>query len=634
MTFSYTVAAGQNTSKLAATAVNLNGSTIKDGAGNAASLSLSGLTQNGPQINTSVVASAGFADGSAQAPAGTPQLANVLNGYAARPAWQVAGVDYAVGVPTGTVLKNPTVAANLPAGVSIDAANHQIDITGANVTLNGFDFSVGGGWGVYVASSATGTITIENSSFVTGANKQSTAITSASGVNANLVVEDNSFNGSKANIPSVAPPPAGTGIGAAINWFGSGSVTIEYNNIYNQPADGVDLSSGTITPTIMYNVFNGLGYTQGSHPDPVQFVADKVNNAVIAFNTIYSPQDLSSYNSGLNEGLAIESQAGATITNTAIKNNVVIATGPKLTQSLNIGVFQDPSNTMQGVVVSNNYLDPTGAYDAFGSGGSAPSGSNLTFTNNVNMVTGGQTAPGSGTFNKSDVSSVTASPGSGTATVGATISFTVKLDEIVTVSGAPTLSLNDGGVATYAGGSGTNTLTFTSTVAAGATSVSALAITGVNLPSGATIKDGFGNAANLAGALVSFSGLGVSGAATSAAITGVAESPSTGDLHAGQTVTFTLTANSALTVAGGTPTLTLNDGGVATYTGGSGKTALQFSYTVAAGQNTSKLAATAVNLEWRDDQGRRWEDGEPVIERPDPKRSADRHHRADAQGCR
>ena len=52
----------------------------------------------------------------------------------------------------------------------------------------------------------------------------------------------------------------------------------------------------------------------------------------------------------------------------------------------------------------------------------------------------------------------------------------------------------------------------------------------------------------------------------------------------------------AVTVAGGTPTLTLNDGGTATYTGGSGGTALTFSYTVAAGQNTPDLTVSAVNL--------------------------------------
>ena len=45
-------AAGQNTPDLTVTAVNLNAATIKDGAGNAANLSLSGMTQGSPQIDT------------------------------------------------------------------------------------------------------------------------------------------------------------------------------------------------------------------------------------------------------------------------------------------------------------------------------------------------------------------------------------------------------------------------------------------------------------------------------------------------------------------------------------------------------------------------------------------------------
>ena len=52
LTFSYTVAAGQNTPDLMETAVNLNGATIEDGAGNAANLSLAGLPQGSPQIDT------------------------------------------------------------------------------------------------------------------------------------------------------------------------------------------------------------------------------------------------------------------------------------------------------------------------------------------------------------------------------------------------------------------------------------------------------------------------------------------------------------------------------------------------------------------------------------------------------
>ena len=81
--------------------------------------------------------------------------------------------------------------------------------------------------------------------------------------------------------------------------------------------------------------------------------------------------------------------------------------------------------------------------------------------------------------------------------------------------------------------------------------------------------------------------------------------------------------------AGGTPTLTLNDGGTATYTGGSGTNALTFSYTVGAGQNTAALAATAVNLNGGDHHRRRRQCRQPVAHRPDPDRPADRHHDAD-----
>ncbi len=79
-------------------------------------------------------------------------------------------------------------------------------------------------------------------------------------------------------------------------------------------------------------------------------------------------------------------------------------------------------------------------------------------------------------------------------------------------------------------------------------------------------------------------------------ITSISDSPTTGDLNAGKTVTLTLGLSSAVTVAGGKPTLSLNDGGTATYASGSGTTALTFTYTVAAGQNTPDLMATAVNL--------------------------------------
>src|SRR5205807_2670261 len=71
-----------------------------------------------------------------------------------------------------------------------------------------------------------------------------------------------------------------------------------------------------------------------------------------------------------------------------------------------------------------------------------------------------------------------------------------------------------------------------------------------------------------------------------------------GDLNAGHVVTLTVNFSENVTVdtTGGTPTLSLNDSGTATYLSGSGTSALTFSYTVLAGQNTSDLTVTAFNL--------------------------------------
>jgi len=196
--------------------------------------------------------------------------------------------------------------------------------------------------------------------------------------------------------------------------------------------------------------------------------------------------------------------------------------------------------------------------------------------------------------------------GSGKLSTGNVVTLAVKLSEAVTVAGGtPTLTLSDGGTATYTGGSGTNTLTFSHTVVAGQ-KASDLAVTAVNL-NAATVKDGAGNAANLVGAVVNPSGTLQVNATTpsaptttptvaSVAASGTGVTSGNGKLNTGDVVTLAVKLSEAVTVAGGTPTLTLNDGGKATYTSGSGTNTLTFSYTVGAGQNTSDLAVTAVNL--------------------------------------
>ena len=90
--------------------------------------------------------------------------------------------------------------------------------------------------------------------------------------------------------------------------------------------------------------------------------------------------------------------------------------------------------------------------------------------------------------------SVTASADNHATSVNAghLVTITMTTNEFVTVTGMPTLQLNDNEVAGYTGGSGTNTLTFTYAVQPG-DNVADLQVIGLNLPSGATIQDLPGN---------------------------------------------------------------------------------------------------------------------------------------------
>ena len=76
----------------------------------------------------------------------------------------------------------------------------------------------------------------------------------------------------------------------------------------------------------------------------------------------------------------------------------------------------------------------------------------------------------------------------------------------------------------------------------------------------------------------------------------VTASPAAAVLGAGALAVLTLRLDGTATVAGGTPTLTLNNGATAAYVSGSGTNALSFDYTVALGQDTPDLAVSAINL--------------------------------------
>ncbi len=311
-------------------------------------------------------------DGATNAPAGIPQLPNLLNDYALRPPWKVAGVDYAVGVPSGTALKDPTTIS-MP-GVSINTNRHIIFVTGSNVTLNGHDFSLHGGWSVYIERGTSGTV-IENSNFLVGANNL-VPISAESGAG-NLTVEYCTIDGGGFGI--AGNPGA---IYALISYNGSGGLTVEYDWLKNAPQHIIEFRNGTLID--QYNLIQNAGYAVGAHVNDVQFNGSVSDGSVIGFNTVFNPQPVNGYPIP-GEGIQVEAQLGSTITHTRVENNTIIATGPSLTASYLIVIRQDAgTNVIDGVDIHGNYLDTTGAYGPF----YPPTGSNVTFTDNWNMVTG------------------------------------------------------------------------------------------------------------------------------------------------------------------------------------------------------------------------------------------------------
>ena len=215
--------------------------------------------------------------------------------------------------------------------------------------------------------------------------------------------------------------------------------------------------------------------------------------------------------------------------------------------------------------------------------------------------------PGSLGFNKAivvngavaGVSGVSSTTVNGEYGPGANISITVTFNRAVVVTGTPQLALNSGGIATYASGSGSTTLTFNYTVAAGQsspnldyTSASALSL------SGGTIKD----QANSSDAVLTLPAPGAPGSlganknividAVSTAVFVVTSPTANGTYGIGAVISVAVTFDEDVVVTG-TPQIALNSGGIATYASGSGTATLTFTYTVAAGQNSADLDYTS-----------------------------------------
>ncbi|KMO42288.1 hypothetical protein VQ03_11125, partial [Methylobacterium tarhaniae] len=204
------------------------------------------------------------------------------------------------------------------------------------------------------------------------------------------------------------------------------------------------------------------------------------------------------------------------------------------------------------------------------------------------------------------VTGVSASTANGTYKTGDTISLQVGFSEAVTVTGTPQLTLATGGTGRavdYASGSGSKNLTFTYTVQAGDTAADLdVVATNALALNGGTITDAAGNAATLTLAAPGTTGsLGNAKAividTTAPTVTGVSSTTADGTYKAGATISLQVGFSEAVTVTG-TPQLTLATGGTGRavdYASGSGSNSLTFTYTVQAGDTAADLDVVATN---------------------------------------
>ena len=333
------------------------------------------------------------------------------------------------------------------------------------------------------------------------------------------------------------------------------------------------LQVDTIIPTITAIATSGTGITLGS--------GDLAAGALVTLTVTLSDAVTVAGGSPtltLNDGGTATYVTGSGTT--SLTFNYVVAAGQN-TPDLTVAAFNIPAGvTIQNGAGTNAVVSPATGYNPAGT---------LQIDTVIPAIT----------------SITTSGPGiiAGAANLGTgdVVTLTVAFSEAVTVAGgSPTLTLNDGGTATYTSGSGTNSLSFTYTVADGQ-STADLIVASLNLQAGVTIKNGAGTNANVSGA-ANYNPAGilsVAGGTTqinSITTSGPGITNGAGDLNAGKSVTLTVNFSQAVTVAGGSPTLTLDDGGTATYVGGSGTAALTFTYAVAAGQNSADLQVYSLNL--------------------------------------
>jgi hypothetical protein len=298
---------------------------------------------------------------------GAGQYPDLLKGYMTRPPWMVAGVDYPVGLPSGTALNSPmTLSGN--SNISVNSGSHQVAARGSNYTITNIDFSEGGGWQLILYGS---NITVTKSNFAIGPNRQAMVNGNVGGSNNTITYSTFNGNGLTDNYNN------------ANVYVNGGTTRVEYCYLENASADLYNAGgSGSSVQNIIlkYNLLVNAGQASGSHPDWVQ-LGGGTYTVDVEYNTFY--QTAATVGPGT-QGIFVDSNnnnAKLVGANVVSNNTLVMLAGSRVNFAIAALAVAGASNTFS---IANNYMDPTGINNAV----YKYTSSQNTQTGNMNMVSG------------------------------------------------------------------------------------------------------------------------------------------------------------------------------------------------------------------------------------------------------
>ncbi len=307
-----------------------------------------------------------YPDGALDAPVGTTiQHPTYLDSYSAanRPPWKVAGVTYAVGIPSAVVLKNPTVDS-LPAGCAYDSGNGWVRCdSGSGITFDGWDFTVGGGKRLYLVDCVNTVVT--NSKFGGVDARAHDYIIQGAGTSKGLTVSYSLVDGG-----FTATGQAGSQ-SALINMGGdvTSPINLWYNDFSNYGQHVIEtgaISGGdTVAINYKYNLIDEAMISPGSHQNCLQLYQGGITPTVV-YNFMYQSQ--------LDGAECFQFYGGVapdiTLNTAYLSNNVMIAlkNGGVNTMS-NMNTAPDSRTTFVGPAVSNDNFFNTIGGSAYYPGG-------------------------------------------------------------------------------------------------------------------------------------------------------------------------------------------------------------------------------------------------------------------------